>query len=123
MVGDWKAESLAKLCTFLNRGAAPAYVESDGMVVLSQKCVRDGRVLFAEARRTDSDAKPVSADRLVRQYDVLVNSTGVGTLGRVAQVSELPEPATVDSHVTIVRADPTEVFPRYLRLRAETLPA
>jgi type I restriction enzyme S subunit len=33
-----------------------------------------------------------------------VNSTGVGTLGRVAQVLELPEPAIVDSHVTVVRA-------------------
>jgi type I restriction enzyme, S subunit len=36
--------------------------------------------------------------------DVLVNSTGVGTLGRVAQVLDLDEPAVVDSHVTVVRA-------------------
>lgn len=36
--------------------------------------------------------------------DVLVNSTGTGTLGRVAQVRETPdEPTTVDTHVTIVR--------------------
>jgi type I restriction enzyme, S subunit len=36
--------------------------------------------------------------------DVLVNSTGTGTLGRVAQVREAPsEPTSVDTHVTIVR--------------------
>jgi type I restriction enzyme S subunit len=46
-------------------------------------------------------------------YDVLVNSTGVGTLGRVAQVKRLMEKATVDSHVTIVRPDITKIDPLY----------
>ncbi len=37
---------------------------------------------------------------------MLVNSTGVGTLGRVAVVNRLAEDfVTVDSHVTIVRAN------------------
>jgi type I restriction enzyme S subunit len=35
---------------------------------------------------------------------VLVNSTGVGTLGRVAQVLRLDEPTIVDSHVTVARS-------------------
>jgi type I restriction enzyme S subunit len=39
----------------------------------------------------------------VRFGDVLINSTGVGTLGRVVQVYEDIESCTVDSHVTIVR--------------------
>lgn len=43
-----------------------------------------------------------------------MNSTGAGTLGRVAQVGELPEPATVDSHVTIVRPDTRVVDGRFL---------
>ena len=34
----------------------------------------------------------------------MVNSTGVGTLGRVAQVLALGEETIVDSHVTVVRA-------------------
>jgi type I restriction enzyme S subunit len=41
----------------------------------------------------------------VREFDVLINSTGVGTLGRVAQVIEIANNYTVDSHVTIVRPD------------------
>ena len=36
---------------------------------------------------------------------MLVNSTGVGTLGRVAQVLSLDQTAIVDSHVTVMRAD------------------
>jgi type I restriction enzyme S subunit len=43
--------------------------------------------------------------------DVLVNSTGVGTLGRVAQVLQLQERTIVDSHVTVVRAGPGLSWP------------
>ena len=44
----------------------------------------------------------------------MVNSTGQGTLGRVAQFLKLDSPATVDSHITIVRPTPDLVFPEYL---------
>src|SRR5437879_490270 len=109
MAAEWPRRELSELCVFLNRGAPPAYVERGGMLVLGQKCVRDQRVVFSEARRTDGSAKPVSADRVLRPLDILVNSTGVGTLGRVAQIRNLPESATVDSHLTIVRPDPEKI--------------
>ena len=38
--------------------------------------------------------------------DVLVNSTGEGTLGRIAQVKSPVDNCTVDTHVTIVRPKP-----------------
>lgn len=41
--------------------------------------------------------------KLVRFGDVLINSTGIGTLGRVAQVYQDVPNCTVDSHVSIVR--------------------
>lgn len=93
-----------------------AYTDTGGMLVLNQKCVRNQRVDFTLARRTDSQKKPVAADRVVQLFDILVNSTGVGTLGRVAQVRTLLEVATVDSHVTLVRPDPRAIDPLYLGL-------
>lgn len=114
MADKWCEKPLSELCSYINRGSAPAYVEEDGTLVLNQKCIRDQRVSFQEARRTDQSRKPISTDRMLRPCDILVNSTGVGTLGRVAQLTNLPEPATVDSHVTIVRPDPEAVDPRYL---------
>ncbi len=116
MAGEWRQLALSELCSYINRGAAPAYTESDGILVLNQKCIRDQRVSFLEARRTDDALKPVHSDRLLRPLDILVNSTGVGTLGRVAQLRTLPEAATVDSHVTVVRPNPEAVDPRYLGL-------
>ncbi len=114
MAGDWSEENLATLCSYLNRGAAPAYTDKGGVLVLNQKCVRDQQIGFELGLRTDPNRRAIAPERILRPFDILVNSTGVGTLGRVAQVRELPEETTVDSHVTIVRPDPETVEPHYL---------
>ena len=104
MKKGWQTEKLGDVCAFLNRGISPHYLESGGICVLNQKCIREHRVSYEPSRRHDAQAKKVGSDRLVQAGDVLVNSTGTGTLGRVAQLRENPsEPTTVDSHVTIVR--------------------
>ncbi len=106
---------LSELVSYLSRGVSPSYTESsEGLIVINQKCIRDQRLSVTDARRTDTERKPVTDAKRLRILDVVVNSTGVGTLGRVAQVRKLDEPATADSHVTIVRADPEKVEPRYL---------
>lgn len=96
------------------RGRAPSYCHKGGTLVVNQRCVRDGKIDFDKARRHDSVERPVSQERMLRVDDLLVNSTGVGTLGRIAPVRWLPEPATVDGHVTIVRPDPDALAPGYL---------
>ncbi|BDI07084.1 hypothetical protein CATMQ487_40540 [Sphaerotilus microaerophilus] len=99
----WTRSSLAEVCAYLNRGLSPKYLEEGGVLVLNQKCIRDFSVDYTKGRRHDTSQRKIDGRELVIG-DVLVNSTGVGTLGRVAQVLELPEPAIVDSHVTVVRA-------------------
>jgi len=95
---------LSELCLLISRGVSPAYDEV-GIPVLSQKCIRGNRVLFEVARFTNPLKKRVPTEKIVRLHDVLVNSTGVGTLGRVAQVKRIEGNVTVDSHVSIVRPD------------------
>src|SRR5690348_15674279 len=103
MASEWDVQSLSDLCSYIGRGSAPAYIEQGGVLVLNQKCVRGGFVDLSLARRTDPSRKPIDPERILRPFDVLVNSTGAGTLGRVAQTGGLLEPVTVDSHITIVR--------------------
>ena len=116
MANEWREIPLDDLCSYLNRGTAPAYTDGGGVLVLNQKCVRDQRVTLGEARRTDPKRKPIAKERFLQPFDILVNSTGVGTLGRVAQVRTLPETATVDSHMTIVRPNSNAIDPSYLGL-------
>lgn len=93
----------------LTRGVAPRYTDSsDELTVVNQKCIRDGRVNLELSRLTIREK--VKPSKLLRINDVLVNSTGVGTLGRVARWT-LEQDATVDSHVTIVRFDEVKVDP------------
>jgi type I restriction enzyme S subunit len=100
---DWEEKRLGEVCEMINRGVSPKYAESKGLCVLNQKCIRDHKINFGLARLHDFKNKKVSIDKYIQIGDVLVNSTGTGTLGRVAQVKELPTKATTDSHVTIVR--------------------
>ncbi|MFE8646621.1 hypothetical protein ACFX58_16195 [Sphingomonas sp. NCPPB 2930] len=100
---EWRAETLGSVCSYLNRGLSPKYLETGGVLVLNQKCIRDFSVDFSKGRRHDASQRKIQGRELA-VGDVLVNSTGVGTLGRVSQVLYLPEPIIVDSHVTVVRA-------------------
>ena len=101
----WKVTNLSNLTSLISRGISPLYVETKGVCVLNQKCIREKTVLYSESRRHDNMTKNADSKR-IELNDILVNSTGVGTLGRVAIVKRLLEGyVTVDSHVTIVRAN------------------
>ena len=88
-------------CTsLLCRGGAPKYCEKGKFHALNQRCIRNHKIDDANARRIEN---PRSREKLLRYGDILICSTGTGTLGRSAQVLCHDERVTVDSHVTIVR--------------------
>jgi len=106
----WQCLPLADRAIYLSRGISPSYCEEGGVLVLNQKCIRDSRVSFEKARRHDTTKRQISG-REVNRFDALVNSTGVGTLGRVAMMPACQEDVVVDSHVTVVRgSDDKESF-------------
>ena len=103
--GDgWEEKTLGEICEKISRGIPPKYIDKNGVIVLNQKCIRDHKISLEPSRLHDIYNKNISADKYIQLGDVLVNSTGVGTLGRVAQVRDLPsESVTVDTHISIVR--------------------
>lgn len=94
---------LQKMSFPIKRGISPKYVTSDGIVVINQKCIRTLNIDYSQTRLTDK-SKRISEERMLKKYDVLINSTGAGTLGRVSINLNTDFETTVDSHVTIVRA-------------------
>jgi type I restriction enzyme, S subunit len=99
----WERKPVEELTSFLSRGIAPQYDDDAEGLVINQKCIRGGQLDLSLARHQSREFKP---DRQVQHGDVLVNSTGEGTLGRVAQVLAPVDNCTVDTHVTIVRPVP-----------------
>jgi len=96
----WNWDRIGDVATYVNRGIAPKYDNEAETLVISQKCIRDQRLSLLLARK---QSKNVPSEKVVQPGDVLINSTGTGTLGRVAQAGQVPPGVTVDSHVTIVR--------------------
>ncbi|TAV35307.1 restriction endonuclease subunit S [Rhizobium ruizarguesonis] len=96
----WKPGTIADLSSFIGRGLAPKYDDEASSLVINQKCIRDQALNLSPARK---QSKPIPQSKLVIDGDILINSTGVGTLGRVAQLLGTLPNTTVDTHVTIVR--------------------
>lgn len=115
----WEVVCLVDYAAYINRGIAPKYADESDKIVINQKCIRDGRLTLDKARR---QIKTVPPEKVVREGDILINSTGVGTLGRVAPVREYIENATVDSHVTIVRPPAGESHDFFASLLLELQP-
>jgi len=108
---EWDRENLGALCNVVKRGISPKYSDESEFMVLNQKCIRNGQISLKEARTHDSK---VSEEKFIQYCDALINSTGVGTLGRVSIVEFEPNQITVDSHVTICRANPSKIDSCYL---------
>ena len=96
----WRQGTIGEISSYLNRGVSPKYDDSSQSTVINQRCIRHGRLNMAFAR---THSTKVPADKYVRFGDILINSTGEGTLGRATQVYTTVPDCTVDSHVTMVR--------------------
>lgn len=97
---SWHITTIDALSSLVTRGIAPKYDDSSNQIVLNQKCIRDHTIDVSLARR--HLPKKIN-EKWISKGDLLINSTGTGTLGRVAQVWFDANNMTVDSHVTIVR--------------------
>jgi type I restriction enzyme S subunit len=103
---------LAELTQSITRGVTPKYADDDpeAYMVLNQKCVRANWVSTEPARfMVYRDVAPA---KVVSDGDILVNSTGTGTLGRVGRWHT----GTVfaDSHVSVVKPATDEIGPTLL---------
>ncbi|KAA5417479.1 restriction endonuclease subunit S [Bacteroides cellulosilyticus] len=117
---NWCICRLKDLCSFLSRGKSPKYSENDKTYpVFAQKCnFKDGGISLEQARFLDpSTICKWSETYKLRTGDILVNSTGTGTVGRTRLFHESylgQYPFVVpDSHVSVIRVI-DDIIPQYL---------
>ena len=105
-MAEWVSKKLGEITQFIAKGIPPKYVEEENQYtvrVLNQKCNRNFEISYDESRIHNLAVKKVPEDKLLRYGDVLINSTGTGTAGRVAQLFNLPVPTTIDGHMILLR--------------------
>ena len=108
MKSKWNTVPLRALVGYISKGIAPSYSEAKSnstISVLNQKCNRNFRISYEEARLHDTAKKKVPLERLLIDADILINSTGAGTAGRIAQIDQVPTATTVDGHMIILRSN------------------
>jgi len=110
----WRWVRLDDVTEYIGRGKSPKYAVGEGLPVVSQRCVQWRGLDLSMAKLIKRDSlggyKSVS---FLREDDLLWNSTGTGTIGRVVRVIDPPKNLVCDSHVTIVRC--LEINAEYIR--------
>ena len=97
---EWENVTLEDITALVSRGITPKYADDTDQIVINQKCIRNHTIDLSLAR---THTPKIINEKWLRFGDLLINSTGDGTLGRAAQVWFQPKNLTVDSHVTIAR--------------------
>jgi len=91
----------SSVLTLNQRGTQPDYTE-EGLPVINSKHVREGEVVLSDNRFANLPDKEKAL--FIQKGDVLINGTGVGTIGRSAPYLH-EQNAIPDNHVTILRTD------------------
>lgn len=106
----WSTIKLKLKTAQINRGKSPDYVENSNIKVINQACIYWDEFKIQNVKYQDESIKGERGK--VYKFDILVNSTGTGTLGRANLFNEEGD-YIVDSHVTIVRCLDNE-YAKYL---------
>jgi type I restriction enzyme S subunit len=111
---NWAWTRLGLIADHIQRGKSPEYSATPGPLVVSQKCVRWEGLDLALARSiTPKSLEAYEPVRYLRDGDLLWNSTGTGTIGRLSRVIAPPARLVCDSHVTLVRC--SQLDPEFIR--------
>ena len=107
---SWCWCHLGEICNEIKRGKSPKYVDRSDYLAFAQKCnVKTGGIDLSLALYLDEKSidRYSEEDNLI-QGDVVINSTGGGTMGRVGyyetKVPEGIKGVYPDSHVTVIRS-------------------
>ena len=101
----------------IKRGKSPHYSEQSNCLAINQKCVRKQYIDMTYAKKIEQIwCDEIDTEYKTKEDDILINSTGEGTIGRAAIVNKETN-YIYDSNILNVRLNKEECFPHYfLRL-------
>ncbi|MFC1630198.1 restriction endonuclease subunit S, partial [Patescibacteria group bacterium] len=118
---NWSVKRLKDIVTENRRGISPIYCER-GISVINQRCIRNGTIIEEAIQYHNNSSQKAPDWAYLQPKDILINSMGVGTLGRVAQVFFKRESQyLIHSCITILRADKEVIDPIILGYKIKSL--
>jgi restriction endonuclease S subunit len=96
------------------RGKNPKYSKSS-TIILNQKCNRWNDIKLEYAKTVDKNwLENISNEFFTKEGDILINSTGEGTIGRATCITKQYENLLYDSHILLLRVNQKKINPLYL---------